>query len=172
MRRALVALVLVVSCITLSASEVRATDSSDTSKNIAEKASSLVNQYRQSNGLPPLVRVSTLDQAALLKAQNLASNGRFIHRDDVVKGVEYFANRAGYRLYDYRLLAENLACGPLLLKPGQIANAWVASEAHRENILHPTFSEYGIGIVRGNVNYNQCKSPEDIVLVMVFGGVM
>lgn len=88
----------------------------------------------------------------------------------MIGGVEYFTNRAGYRLHNYRLLGENLACGAFT-NPNQVAKAWIVSEMHRKTILTPTFSEYGIGFARGNVKYGKCDKANDLVVVMTFGGI-
>lgn len=139
-------------------------------RDTAEEVARLVNSYRTSQGLQPLIEVSLLDSAAIKKAQNLVSVGEFKHRSGSVRGVEHFANQIGYRLYDYRLLGENLACG--VGRAEQTLEAWIRSETHRKNLLEPKFSEYGIGFAWGNVNYHECQNLDDLILVMAFGGVI
>lgn len=131
-----------------------------------------VNQYRKTNGLIPLVRMASLERAAFTKANSIVVAGELTHANPSksVYDVDYLTKQAGYRLNDYRIVGENLACTP---EPylSHIVDKWIASKLHNINLLDPEFSEYGIGFARGNVNYNSCKSSEDIVLVMVFGGV-
>lgn len=139
-------------------------------QNFANEVAELVNEYRISQGLPPMTRVSLLDKAAFAKARNLVSSGVFTHRGGAVYGIEYFANGLGYRLNDYRLLGENLICGAI--EPQHALDAWLQSALHRKNILEPNFSEYGMGFAQGNVNYNRCHNPNDLIVVMAFGGAL
>lgn len=151
--------------------EVIASDSLLERQVIIDGIAALVNEYRESQGVRPLEPNLSLERAALEKARGLTDTGQFAHRGQVVLGIEYLANREGYRLGEYRLLGENLACG-LFANPQQIVDAWVASELHRKNILEPTFSEYGIGITRGDVNRSKCENADGLVIVMAFGGTM
>ena len=58
-----------------------------------------------------------------------------------MRDVGYVSSRVGYEV------GENIAWGTLsLATPRAIVAAWMASPAHRANILDPRYRETGIGV--------------------------
>lgn len=100
-----------------------------------------VNKTRVESGAAPLERNATLDIAAAAQAAHLARLGQLSH-------LGPNQERLGARLhavgYDYAESAENLASGPA--KASRVSVLWQESPGHKLNMLHPTYSEAGIGI--------------------------
>lgn len=139
----------------------------ETEKLFSAEIAYLVNEYRRAEGLSPLIRVASLEHAASTKVENFVTSGQFAHRNEAIYGIEYFANKEGYRLNEHRLLGENLACG--ITNAEEVFNAWISSELHRKNILEPIFTDYGVGFGQGNINYKSCNG-DSLIVVMAFGG--
>ena len=102
-----------------------------------------VNQARIAHGASPLENNAKLDIAALAQAEYLAGLGQLRH-------LGPNGERLGARLqavgYDYAETAENLASGPS--QAARITVLWLESPGHNQNMLHPGYSEAGIGIAR------------------------
>jgi hypothetical protein len=102
----------------------------------------LINAERAKVGSPPLTPSLTANRAAAWMSQDIADHSYFAHEPDSLGRT--FAERFrdcgmtnGYR-------GENLAIA------GDARNtfqAWVASPAHRDNMLNPVFTYVGIGRV-------------------------
>ena len=121
---------------------------------------SLVNKERAAAGLLPLQTNVNLQDSAQRYAEDMAQKNFFSH---VGLSGETFRKRieaSGY--YDRFLratcttakdcrrtyaLAENLARGQK--KAADVVAAWMASTEHRKAILHPFFTDIGIGISSG-----------------------
>src|SRR3989344_1075380 len=88
------------------------------------------NQTRQSLGLAPLADSQKLDEAALLKAQNMIQNGYFSHTSPSGLTPWYWFGQVGY---NYQFAGENLAVG--FYESQEVYNAWMNSPSHRENLL-------------------------------------
>lgn len=119
----------------------------------------LVNEERESLGLQSLRENSTLDKAAMLKAQDMIAKGYFSHQSP--KGVSpwYWFKSAGYK---YNIAGENLAIG--FLDSGEVYQAWMNSPLHKANILNQNFQEIGIAVLRGDFNGNTTT-----IVVNLFG---
>lgn len=102
-----------------------------------------VNQARIAHGASPLESNAKLDIVALAQAEYLAGLGQLRH-------LGPNGERLGVRLqavgYDYAETAENLAAGPS--QAARITVLWLESPGHNQNMLHPGYSEAGIGIAR------------------------
>lgn len=119
----------------------------------------LTNSDRQQNSVQPLKINSLLEQAALLKAQDMAQNGYFAHTSPSGITPWYWLQKVGYA---YNGAGENLAVN--FSDSADIENAWMNSPAHRENILDNRFSEIGIAAAKGLYN-----GREAIFVVQFFG---
>jgi uncharacterized protein YkwD len=106
----------------------------------------LTNAQRRQAGLGPLSLSSQLSDAAQKYSQVLASSGCFEH---TCGPVPNFVDRIGQSGYSgWTSLGENIAAG--YPTPEAVVGGWMASPGHRENILSPSYSEVGIGIVSGS----------------------
>ncbi len=119
---------------------------------MADATLCLLNGERADNGLAPLVPNAKLAVAATAYAQDLVAGSYFSHAGRDGSGVFERVDRTGYMPRNSGwILGENLAWGTgSLATPGAIMRAWMNSDGHRHNILHPDYREIGIGIVAGN----------------------
>jgi hypothetical protein len=102
----------------------------------------LVNQERAHYGLAPLVVSAELTSSAQGYAREMATRGFFAHVAPDGSTLVTRDEAAGYRNWTY--LEENLAAGQT--SPGEAVSAWMASPAHREDILSPNVRETGVGL--------------------------
>jgi len=108
----------------------------------------LVNEQRRINNLPPLKRVSLLDDASRYHALDLLQDDYFEHDSyDRVGGNLQFACAWSARISSYytnsNYLAENIAAG--YTTPQSVMDGWMNSPGHRANILRSEVWEIGIG---------------------------
>ncbi|GAB4544936.1 MAG: hypothetical protein Kow0063_38820 [Anaerolineae bacterium] len=116
----------------------------------------LVNARRAANGLPPLKRVTQLDQAARYFATDMGQDDYFDHNTyDRSGGSLVQVCTWSQRIQSYysvaQMLAENIAAG--YSTPEAVMNAWMNSPGHRENILRSTAWEIGVGYYAGDGYY-------------------
>lgn len=103
--------------------------------------SDLSNSARNSNGLASLTINSKLTSAAQNKANAMVANNYFEHTaPDGTTGWDYISS-AGY---SYLSAGENLAASNE--DDAGVVNGWLNSQAHRDNLLNPTYTEVGYGI--------------------------
>ncbi|MFA6376801.1 MAG: CAP domain-containing protein [Candidatus Paceibacterota bacterium] len=119
----------------------------------------LTNAERAKNSLPELTENPALDQAAYLKALDMAQNGYFNHISPAGINPWYWFGQAGY---DYKYAGENLAIG--FVDSGEVEKAWIASPTHKANIVNNKYKEIGIAVLKTNFQGN----PANIV-VQLFG---
>ena len=102
-----------------------------------------INAERQKIELATLTENSLLDAAAAEKARAIIARQEFSH---TVAGKKFSAwiKETGYR---YIIVGENLAIHFDDTEP--LFNAWLASPAHKQNILHAEYTEVGIAILSG-----------------------
>ncbi len=119
----------------------------------------IVNQTRVQYNLDRLVENEKLQMAAQAKADYLLTEQLFSHSG---KNGEPFSTWIKQYDYNYLRVGENLA---IFFTDNQaIVNAWLASEAHRKNILNPYYTETGLAVKQG---YYQGKST--YLVVQIFG---
>jgi uncharacterized YkwD family protein len=104
----------------------------------------LVNAEREKAGLAPLTNNDTLSYVATVKSQDMVDNNYFSHTSPVYGGLREMLQ---YFQVNYRGSAENIAAGQKT--PEEVMKAWMDSQGHRNNILHPDFRQIGVGIVDG-----------------------
>lgn len=119
----------------------------------------LTNEARADRNLPALASDPLLTKAAQMKAEDMAANGYYAHVGPDGNGPSYWLKRAGYR---YLNAGENLVIDRTSAE--QAVSAWMGSQAHRENILRPQFTQIGVGIAEGRY-----KGEDTIFVVQVFG---
>lgn len=104
----------------------------------------LTNEERAQNDAGPLTQNDLLAKAAELKAQDMASNGYFAHTSPDGKTPWYWLDQVGYH---YKLAGENLAVN--FFESTDVAEAWMNSPTHRDNIVKKNYTEIGIGVANG-----------------------
>jgi len=105
---------------------------------------SLTNQERAQNNVPPLTENALLDQVAQDKANDMATLGYFAHTSPQGKTPWYWFDLVGYR---YSAAGENLAVN--YFESADVANAWMNSPEHRANIVKAGYTDIGIGVASG-----------------------
>ncbi|MBZ1356243.1 MAG: CAP domain-containing protein [Candidatus Nealsonbacteria bacterium] len=119
----------------------------------------MTNEERRSFGLPPLITSPKLDQAAMMKAQDMIAKDYFSHWSPDGKSPWHWITLAGY---DYKYAGENLAMGFLDAK--DVHRAWVNSSTHKANIMSSNYDEIGIAVVEGIIT-----GQRTFIVVQVFG---
>ena len=119
----------------------------------------VINQKRAAEGLPPFRMSITLQGSAQKYAEVMSKENVFGH---IGPNGETFRERIEASSYYYPFLStqchngdcertfvlgENLARGQKTVKDA--VNAWMESPAHKKAILHPNFTDLGIGISAG-----------------------
>lgn len=102
------------------------------------------NESRMSNKIGSLTINPTLEKAALLKAQDMATKGYFAHNSPEGTTPWHWFTEAGY---SYVYAGENLAID--FSESRDIQSAWMNSPGHRANILNPHYTEIGIATYPG-----------------------
>jgi hypothetical protein len=105
---------------------------------------SLTNQDRSQMQAQPLVTNALLEQAATLKAQDMAAKGYFAHVTPEGHEPWYWLQKVGY---SYQDAGENLAVD--FYDSAEVQNAWMNSPTHRANIVKKEYSEIGIATAEG-----------------------
>lgn len=119
----------------------------------------LTNQTRFNLGLHELTQNSALMVAAQAKAVDMLNNQYFAHYSPEGLSPWYFIKSQGYA---YERAGENLAVHYTTAEG--VHDGWLASPAHRANIVKEEFTEIGVGVVNGEFEGN----PSTIV-VQLFG---
>lgn len=104
----------------------------------------LTNEERAQNDVPPLVQNDLLTKAAQLKAEDMATRGYFAHTSPDGKTPWYWFKQVGY---NYTSAGENLAVN--FFESSDVAQAWMNSPSHRANIVNNNYTEIGIGVASG-----------------------
>ena len=117
------------------------------------------NTERTTDKLGTLTVNSKLENAARLKAQDMAEKGYFAHNTPDGKTPWYFFREAGY---DYAAAGENLAVN--FTDSKDVTEAWMRSPSHRANIMNGEYTEIGIATANGTY-----KGKSAIFVVQEFG---
>lgn len=129
--------------VSLSKPGVLGTSSTITAKEIVEET----NKARQQKGLSPLQPNQALAIAAETKARNMFEENYWAHFSPTGRDPWQFILRAGYRFsYAGENLARNFSTSE------DVVTAWMASSAHRDNILNSQYQDIGIAVVDGVLN--------------------
>lgn len=119
----------------------------------------LTNQARMDAKLNPLSTNQKLINAARAKAQDMFAKGYWAHFGPNGESPWQFIKEAGY---SYIYAGENLAKG--FTSSLNVHNAWMNSQAHRDNILRAEFKDIGIYVQSGSL-----AGEETILVVEMFG---
>lgn len=106
--------------------------------------SSLTNVERVSKSLPELRVSEVLNEAARLKAEDMAAKSYFAHTSPEGITPWYWLERVGY---SYVYAGENLAVN--FVDSEDVTEAWMNSPTHRANIVHGAYTEVGTGVAVG-----------------------
>jgi uncharacterized protein YkwD len=119
----------------------------------------LTNVDRESNNLHGLAVSPILQQAAQMKANDMAAKSYFSH--DSPEGLTpwHWFEAAGY---SFSFAGENLAV--YFSDSAQLERAWMNSPLHRANILNSYFTEIGIATAKGVY-----QGRETVYVVQEFG---
>ena len=114
----------------------------------------LTNKARAEKNLPPLTVNPVLTAVARAHSANMAKQEKMDH---ILDGKSPF-DRMRDAGYDFLKGGENIAACKAAIGLPDILHAWMESKQHRENILHPEYTEIGLGLARdkgGQVYYTQ-----------------
>lgn len=100
----------------------------------------LINDARQAQGLPPLSQQSQLTAAARVHSNDMACNDFISHTGSDGSRP---ADRVTAQGYSYSWVGENIFAGSS--SPQTAFEWWMNSDPHRDNILHSSYTEIGIG---------------------------
>jgi hypothetical protein len=117
------------------------------------------NAARSGSNLPSLAANSVLQEAAQLKANDMAQKGYFAHTSPEGVTPWHWFEVAGYK---YAAAGENLAVN--FVDSNDVHVAWMNSATHKANIINPTYSEIGIASAVG-----MYKGRDAIFVVQLFG---
>lgn len=120
---------------------------------------SITNEQRSQNNLPTLTLNSTLTKAANLKAQDMANKGYFAHTSPEGRTPWYWFDQVDYQ---YAYAGENLAVN--FFESADVAEAWMNSPTHRDNIVKANYTEIGIGVAKGIY-----QGKETVFVAQLFG---
>ncbi len=120
---------------------------------------SLINQARQNNNLSSVSLNKTLNETADLKVNDMLTNNYFEHTSPSGITPWFWFKKAGY---NYAYAGENLAID--FAQTDDVFSAWMASSAHRDNILNPNFNEIGLAVKNGLL-----QNHDATLAVLVFG---
>lgn len=119
----------------------------------------LTNDERTDASLGNLRRSSVLDEAARLKAQDMAKNEYFAHYSPTGVSPWHWFGEASYNFVH---AGENLAVH--FTDSGDVVQAWMDSPTHRANIMNGNYTEIGVGTAEGT--YEGFKT---VYVVQLFG---
>lgn len=119
----------------------------------------LTNDERVDETLGVLTRNNLLDEAARLKAEDMAKNGYFAHESPSGITPWYWFDEIGY---NYLHAGENLAVH--FTDSSDVVEGWMKSPLHKANILNIEYTEIGVGTARGTY-----KGIPTIFVVQLFG---
>jgi uncharacterized protein YkwD len=165
-------ILLVLCCTNASASAACPTDVAQPSMATAGDAAFALlcdmNELRAQNGVGPLRWDWRLWIAAQRHAQDMAAQHYFSHRGLDGRDLQARVQATGYiPINPDWLIGENLGFGTSYKSsPLAVAMGWMNSDAHRENLLEPTFKDVGIGVVEGVIDD---FGPVGMIYVANFG---
>ncbi len=119
----------------------------------------LTNQRREGAGLNPLAVNPKLSEAARWKARDMLDHDYFAHISPSGTTPWLWISKADYK---YQVAGENLAID--FVQAERVVEAWMASPTHRENIMHPDYTETGVAVMTG-----EFEGGTSTVVVHMFG---
>ena len=125
----------------------------------SEEVVSLLNEYREKEGLAPLRSSDRLSQAALLKAKDMLEKDYWAHHSPSGTSPWKFITGEGYA---YSIAGENLARG--FEDIYKMKEALLDSPSHKQNIVDPKFEDIGVAVINGNI-----EGKDVTLVVQMFG---
>ena len=119
-------------------------DGDITAQSFTYEVVNLVNQERATAGLAPLKENWELSRVARYKSEDMVAKNYFSHTSPTYGSPFQMINDFGI---SYKAAGENIAAGQKT--PAEVVEAWMNSEGHRKNIMSNTFTEIGVGYVKG-----------------------
>lgn len=116
----------------------------DAQKSIENQVIQLTNNERAKHGLKPLAANWELSRIARYKSADMRDKNYFSHTSPTYGSPFDMIRSFGLT---YRSAGENIAAGQTT--PEQVVQAWMNSEGHRQNILNPSYTQIGVGYVKG-----------------------
>ncbi len=117
------------------------------------------NNIRKHAGLPPLKRDRRLDALAEAHSRDMVQSRFFAHQSPSSGSTHERMRRAGFPFPRY---GENIGRART---PEEIHALWLRSPGHRANLLDPTFTHVGLGVI-----VDDSTSPPVVVATQEFGG--
>jgi uncharacterized protein YkwD len=108
----------------------------------------LTNLEREKQGLPPFLWHNTLAHAAREHSRDMSETGVLTHTGSDGSTIRERIERAG--ITDATSWSEVASRGRRT--PEAVVEAWMASDGHRGNLLHPTRTHTGVGFIEGTGN--------------------
>jgi len=105
----------------------------------------LINQERQNQGLAAYNMQGQLQAAARVHSTDMACNNFLSHTGSDGSNVGQRVNAQGYT-YSWPWVGENYYVGGNVT-PQSAFTWWMNSDPHRNNLLHATYTEIGIGYI-------------------------
>lgn len=121
--------------------------------------STLTNYERTSQNLPQLTESAILNEAARLKAEDMATKSYFAHTSPEGITPWYWLAKVGY---NYTYAGENLAIN--FVDSEDVTEAWMNSPTHRANIVHRAYTEVGTGVAVGTY-----QGHETVFVAQIYG---
>jgi uncharacterized protein YkwD len=107
-----------------------------------------LNQLRASRGLRPFRYSTQLHAAALRHSREMASHGYFDHASPsggpFWRRISWYYRARGYRVWS---VGENIEYGQPGLAAGEVLRDWLASPAHRANVVSTRWRDAAVGAV-------------------------
>ncbi len=125
----------------------------------SDRIIALTNEERKQRGLPTVQSNALLTSAAYAKANNMFREQYWDHFGPNGETPWQFIKSSGY---EYSHAGENLGKG--FTTSEGLHQAWMASITHRDNIINANYTDIGIAIVQGNLQYQNI-----ILVVQLFG---
>ena len=107
--------------------------------NTVSDLAAMTNADRAAAGLRALATANDLQSLAQSRANEMSRNGALAHTTNL-----------GSKVSGWKRLGENVGRGPNLR---DIETAFMASPSHRENILEPDFTQFGVGVTWDGKQY-------------------
>jgi len=117
------------------------------------------NLNRDTASIGTLTTNPLLQEAARLKALDMAENGYFAHTSPSGVSPWYWLEKAGY---EFSAAGENLAVN--FVDSSDVTKAWMNSPSHKANILNGNYTEIGIATAKGTY-----KGYDTTFVVQFFG---
>lgn len=126
---------------------------------------SATNQRRATAQVGALSVNGQLSQAAQTKANDMATRNYWSHNTPDGTPPWTFISNAGY---SYNKAGENLACG--FDESSDVVLEWYNSPSHRDNLLHPDYTEVGFGIANSeSYNCGNLGATQQTIIVAMYG---